>query len=91
MLYLGPAKANPTLTCKQDWKRLGCTQRQELVAGLLKGATLQSLLQRCMQDVSAVQEYKDVDLDDGTYKRVDISRLLTDDEVKHVVGKLKRV
>ena len=44
-----------------------------------------------MQEVSAVQEYKDVDLDDGTYKRVDISRLLTDNEAKHVVGKLKRV
>ena len=44
-----------------------------------------------MQEVSAVKEYNDADLDDGTYKRVDISRLLTDDEVKHVVGKLKRV
>ena len=44
-----------------------------------------------MQEVSAVQEHKHVDLDDGTYKRADISRLLTDNEVKHVVGKLKRV
>ena len=44
-----------------------------------------------MQEVSAVQGYKDVDLDDGTYKRADISRLLTDDEVKHVVGKLKTI
>ena len=33
----------------------------------------------------------DVDIDDGSYKRADISRLLTDDEVKDVVGKLKRV
>ena len=44
-----------------------------------------------MQEVSAVQEYKDVDLDDSTYKRAAISRLPTDDEVKDVVGKLKRV
>ena len=44
-----------------------------------------------MQEVSAVQEYSDVDLDDGRHKRADISRLLRDDEVKDVVGKLKRV
>ena len=44
-----------------------------------------------MQEVSAVQEYSDVDLDDGRHKRADISRLLKDDEVKDVVGKLKRV
>ena len=44
-----------------------------------------------MQEVSVVQEYKDVDLDNSTYKRADISRLLTDDEVKGLVGKLKRV
>ena len=44
-----------------------------------------------MQEVSAVQEYSDVDLNDGRHKRADISRLLTDDEVKDVVGKLKRV
>ena len=44
-----------------------------------------------MQEISAVQEYVDVDMDDGSYKRADISRLLTDDEVKAVVGKLKRV
>ena len=44
-----------------------------------------------MQEVSAVQEYRDVDLDDSTYKRAAISRLLRDDEVKDVVGKLKRV
>ena len=37
-----------------------------------------------MQEVSAVQEY-------GRHKRADISRLLTDDEIKDVVGKLKRV
>ena len=43
-----------------------------------------------MQEVSAVQEYSDVDLDDGRHKRADISRLLRDDEVKGVVGKLKR-
>ena len=44
-----------------------------------------------MQEVSVVQEYKDVDLDNSTYKRADISRLLTDDEVKGVVEKLRRV
>ena len=44
-----------------------------------------------MQEVSAVQEYSDVDLDDGRHKRGDISRLLRDHEVKDVVGKLKRV
>ena len=44
-----------------------------------------------MQEISAVQEYIDVDMDNGIYKRGDISRLLTDDEVKAVVGKLKRV
>ena len=44
-----------------------------------------------MQEVTAVQEYSDVDLDDDTHKRADISRLLTDDEVKDVVGILKRV
>ena len=44
-----------------------------------------------MQEVSAVQEYKDVDLDDSMYKRSAISRLLTNDEVKGVVGKLNRV
>ena len=48
-----------------------------------------------MQEVSAVQEhmhmYRHVDLDDNTYKRTAISRLLTDDEVKDVVGKLKMV
>ena len=44
-----------------------------------------------MQEVSAVQEYRDVDLDDSTYKRAAISRLLRDVKVKDVVGKLKRV
>ena len=44
-----------------------------------------------MQEVSAVQEYSDVDLGDGRHKRGGISRLLKDDEVKDVVGKLKRV
>ena len=44
-----------------------------------------------VQEVTAVQEYRDVDLDDSTYKRAAISRLLRDDEVKDVVGKLKRV
>ena len=44
-----------------------------------------------MQEVSAVQEYRDVDLDDSTYKRAAISKLLRDDEVKDVVGKLKSV
>ena len=44
-----------------------------------------------MKEISAVQEYADVDMDDGSYKRTDISRLPTDDEVKNVVGKLKRV
>ena len=37
-----------------------------------------------MQEVSAVQEYRDVDLDGSTYKRAAISRLLRDDEVKDV-------
>ena len=41
--------------------------------------------------MSAVQEYRDVDLDVNTYKRAAISRLLTDDEVKDVLGKMKRV
>ena len=44
-----------------------------------------------MQIISAVQEYADVDRNNGSYKRSDIRRLLTDDEVKDVVGKLKRV
>ena len=44
-----------------------------------------------IQEVSAVQEYRDVDLDCSTYKRAAISRLLRDDEVKDVVGKLKRI
>ena len=44
-----------------------------------------------MQEISAVQEYVDVDVDGGSYTRADISRLLTDDEVKDVVGKLKKV
>ena len=44
-----------------------------------------------MQEVSAVQEYSDVNLNDGRHKRADISRLLTDDGVKYVVGQLKRV
>ena len=44
-----------------------------------------------MQEISAVQEYADVDMDDGSYKRADISRLLTADQVKDVFGKLKRV
>ena len=44
-----------------------------------------------MQEVSAVQEYRAVDLDDSTYKRAATSRLLRDDEVKDVVGKMKRV
>ena len=44
-----------------------------------------------MQEVSAVQEYNDVDLDNGRNKRAGISRLLTDDEIRYVVGKLKRV
>ena len=44
-----------------------------------------------MQEVSAVQEYSDVDLDNGRHKRADICRLLRDDEAKDVVGKLKRV
>ena len=33
-----------------------------------------------------VQEYSDVDLDNGRHKRTDISRLLRDDEVKDVWG-----
>ena len=44
-----------------------------------------------MQEVSPVQEYKDVDLNGGSYEKAAISRLLTDGEVKHVVGKLKRL
>ena len=44
-----------------------------------------------MQEVSAMQEYSDVDLGDGRHKRADISRLLTNDKVKDVVGQLKRV
>ena len=38
-----------------------------------------------------MQENSDVDLDDSRHKPADISRLLRDDEVKDVVGKLKRV
>ena len=44
-----------------------------------------------MQEVSAVHEYKDVDLNDKSYKKADISRLLTDGETKYVVGNLKRI
>ena len=39
-----------------------------------------------MQETSAVQEYVDADMDNGTYKPADISRLLRDDEIKDVVG-----
>ena len=38
-----------------------------------------------------VLEWRLMALDDGRHKRSDISRLLRDDEVKDVVGKLKRV
>ena len=38
-----------------------------------------------MQEVYVVQEYKDIELDNCTYKRADISRLLTDDKVKGVL------
>ena len=48
-------------------------------------------LKVCMQEISGVQEYVDVDMEDGSYKRADVSRLLTDNEVKAIVGKLKRV
>ena len=41
-------------------------------------------LKVCMQEVSVVQEYRDIDLDDGTYRWADINRLLTDVEVKDV-------
>ena len=44
-----------------------------------------------MQEVSAVQEYRDVDPDDSPYKRVAISRLPRDNEVKDVVEKLKMI
>ena len=44
-----------------------------------------------MQEVSAVQEYSNVDLDDGRHKRADIRRLLTNDKVKDLVEKFKRV
>ena len=44
-----------------------------------------------MQEISAVQEYVNVGMDDGSNKQADISRLLTGDEVKDGVGKLKRV
>ena len=44
-----------------------------------------------MQEVTPVQEYKDVDLNDASHKKAAISRLLTDSEVKYVVGKLKRL
>ena len=44
-----------------------------------------------MQEVSAVQEYRDIDLDDNTYKKEDISRLLTDDVMEDIVGKSKSV
>ena len=37
-----------------------------------------------MQEVSVAQEYSNVDLDDGRHKRVNISRLLREDEVKNV-------
>ena len=48
-------------------------------------------LKVCMQEVSAVQEYSDVDLHNTAHKKGDIRRILTDDEVNDVVGKLKRV
>ena len=44
-----------------------------------------------MQEVGAVQECSDGNLDDSTYKRAPINRLLGDDEAKDVVRKLKRV
>ena len=44
-----------------------------------------------MQEVSAVQLYRNVDPDDSTYKRAATSRLLRYDEVKDAVRKLKRV
>ena len=42
-----------------------------------------------MQEVSAVQEYRNVDLDDSTYKRAAISRLLRDNRVKDAVDNLR--
>ena len=48
-------------------------------------------LKVCMQEVSAVQEYSDVDLHNTAHKKRDISRLLTEDEVSGVVRKLKWV
>ena len=49
-------------------------------------------LKVCMQEVSAVQEYSDVDLDGDTYIQAgEMTRLLTDDKAKDVFGKLKRV
>ena len=44
-----------------------------------------------MQEVSVVQRYRDVGLNDNTHKKAAISRLLTASEVKNAVGKLKRV
>ena len=41
--------------------------------------------------LSAVQVYRDVGPDDDTYRPTDIGIFLTDDEVKIVVAKLKRV
>ena len=48
-------------------------------------------LPKAAEGARVVQEYVYVDMDDDSYKRADISRFLTDDEVKDVVGKLKRV
>ena len=38
-----------------------------------------------------LKQYRDVDLGDSTYKRAAISRLLRYDELKNVVGNLKRI
>ena len=51
---------------------------------------LQVQLKVRMQEVGEVQENSNIDLDDARHKWADISRLLRDDEVKDVVGKLKR-
>ena len=44
-----------------------------------------------MQEINVVQEYEDVDLHDISYKKVYVSRIVTDEEVMNVIEQLKRV
>ena len=43
-----------------------------------------------MQEINMVQEYEDVDLHHAVYEKGAVSRIMTDKEVRDVIGKLQR-